>query len=227
MATTRTAASKVRLVLAATLMEPFFFPPEDPEDPEGVELAAALALAADGVAVAMPFTPPVTGPLSVSFVWELPIFIAAAMKASKVFPESGAFTDPTIPMPQWVACLQWYHMGFLSSVILMVNSLAVCKPESNPAGTLPLAARYVQGAAKEDWVTEWEAAELGNQKVTRVPFGALIFAGWNVKVLLKKTSTFIWPAESAGAEGAAAGAAEALEALEAAGAVFEVEEESP
>jgi len=81
-------------------------------------------------------------------------------------------------------------MGFESSVILIVKCFAVCKPESKPADTLPLAAKYVQGAAKEDWVTECETAEFGNQKVTNVPLEAVRLAGWKVKVLLKKTSTF-------------------------------------
>jgi len=52
------------------------------------------------------------------------------------------------------------NIRFESSVILIVKCFAVCKPESKPADTLPLAAKYVQGAAKEDWVTECETAEL-------------------------------------------------------------------
>lgn len=106
----------------------------------------------------------------------------------------------------------------------MVKCFPSCKPESNPAGVEPAAARYVHGASKEDWVTECERGELGNQKVTNVPFEAVMLAGWNVKVLLKATSMFFWPVVSAGAEGAAAGAAEEAAA---GGAVVDADPESP
>ena len=43
----------------------------------------------------------------------------------------------------------------LVSVTLMVKVAAVCKPESNPPGELPDAAKYVQGFSTDDWVTEW------------------------------------------------------------------------
>lgn len=41
-----------------------------------------------------------------------------------------------------------------SFVMLIVNWVAWVSPESNPAGALLFAARYVQGFAKEDCVTE-------------------------------------------------------------------------
>jgi len=52
-----TAANRTMPVLAATLIELFGF---------AVVVVAAAAVAVVGGAVAMPFTPPVTGPLSVS-----------------------------------------------------------------------------------------------------------------------------------------------------------------
>lgn len=42
----------------------------------------------------------------------------------------------------------------LVSVTLIVNVVASWSPESNPAGSLPFAARCVHGLAKDDCVTE-------------------------------------------------------------------------
>lgn len=170
--------------------------PEEPEPPE--EPPTSL----DGLAVATAFNPPVTAPWSDSVVSELPIALAADWNASNVFPEDGALILPTIPRPQCVTCLQWNQMGSVL-VMLIVNAEAVTRPESKPATELELlelAAKYVHGAANEDWVTEW-ARVPGNQKVTSVPTGAVILAGWNTKVPWKPTSTFICPDVSAGAEG--------------------------
>lgn len=38
--------------------------------------------------------------------------------------------------------------------MLIVNVFVSCRPESNPAELFELAARYVQGLANDDWVTE-------------------------------------------------------------------------
>jgi len=171
---------------------------EAPEEPEPEEPPTSL----DGLAVATAFKPPVTAPWSVSVVSEEPIAFAADRKLSNVFPEDGALILPTIPRPQCVTCLQWNQTGSVL-VTLIVNVEEVTRPESKPATELELlelAAKYVHGAPKEDWVTEC-ARELGNQKVTRVPTGAVILAGWNTKVPWKPTSTFICPDVSAGAEG--------------------------
>lgn len=87
-----------------------------------------------------------------------------------------------------------------SLVILIVNWVAWVNPESKPPPFPPEAARYVQGASKEDWVTEWEKplqqnkssislcsiygrvsqnTDVGKKNVTSVPFDAVMLAGWN------------------------------------------------
>jgi len=88
----------------------------------------------------------------------------------------------------------------------MVNCFESVNPESNPAVLFVDAARYVHGAAKELWVTEWSIPEFGNQNVMVVLFVAVKLAGWNVNVPWKPTSTLRWPVVSAGAEGTAAAA---------------------
>lgn len=98
-------------------------------------------------------------------------------------------------------------MGFVSSVIVIVNCLPVCRPESNPP-ELPLAAaRYVQGALKLDWVTEWLMGELGKKKLTFVPFGAEKLLGLKTNCAPAATLTLMLPAVLAGADGAAAAGA--------------------
>jgi len=118
-------------------------------------------------------------------------------------------------------------MGFVSSTILTVNCFALVKPESNPPSVLLVAAKYVQGAANDDWVTEWRAS--GKKKVTVEPLDAVMLAGWNVSVFEKATSTLKWPEVSAGAEGAAADAAVVADEAGAdeAGAAELDEDESP
>ena len=61
---------------------------------------------------------------------------------------------PTMPIPQWRICLQWNQIGAASFVMLMENWVPAVNPESKPPGLLSLAAKYVQGAAKDDCVTE-------------------------------------------------------------------------
>jgi hypothetical protein len=81
----------------------------------------------------------------------VPIATAAALKASKVFPDAGALILPTMPDPQCVACLQKYQMGFVS-VMLIEKVDEDNKLESKPAEALveAFAARYVHGFAKDD-----------------------------------------------------------------------------
>lgn len=122
---------------------------EDEEEPEPEEELEEPDMVV-GPAVAMPFTPPVTAPLSCSVTSLLPIFMAAAWKLSKVLPVFGALIEPTIPMPQWVICLQWNQIGWVLSVMFMVNCVPAVRPESKPPGDEPLAARKVQGSANED-----------------------------------------------------------------------------
>jgi hypothetical protein len=146
------ADSSTKPALATTFVALEAEPEPEPEDPP-----EEVPISLDGAAVATPFTPPVTAPWSVSTGALLPRAMAAAWKLEKVFPVAGALILPTIPRPQCETCLQWNQMGFVS-VILIVNVEEVTRPESNPAGELELlalAAKYVHGAANEDWVTEW------------------------------------------------------------------------
>jgi len=159
-----------------------------------------------GRAVATPWTPPVT-PAPVSVGALEPKAMAAAMKLSKVLPVAGALMLPTIPRPQCETCLQWNQMGWVS-VTLIVKLDEVTNPESKPAGVLALvlAAKYVHGLAKDDWVTEW-GMDAGKKKVTRVPTGAVIFAGLKTNFPLAPTSTPMVPAALVvGAEGTVAAA---------------------
>jgi len=107
-----------------------------------------------GVDVATAFTPPVTGPLSVTVCSFVPMAFAAAKKAAAVFPEEGALIEPTIPRPQCCCALQKNQIGAWSSVIVMVNCFEVCRPESKPPDEPLAAAKYVQGFANVDCVTE-------------------------------------------------------------------------
>lgn len=96
------------------------------------------------------------------------------------------------------------------SVTLIVNVEEETSPESNPATELELlafAARYVHGAANDDCDTECGTLD-GNQKVTKVPTGAVILAGLKTNFPWKPTSTLICPVVSAGAEGVTGGADE-------------------
>jgi hypothetical protein len=102
--------------------------------------------------------------------------------------------------------------------------LAFVKPESNPPSVLLVAARYVQGAANGDWVTEWEIGPAGKKKVTVEPLDAVMLAGWNVSVFEKATSMLKWPGVSGGADGAAPDAAVVADE---AGAAELDEDESP
>lgn len=183
---------------------------------DGLELAEAAAPAAPvaGEAVACALTPPLTKPLSPSLGSDEPMARAAALKASNVLPVAAALTDPTMPIPQCSCCLQWNQIGFESSVIVMVNTLPVCRPESNPPGAPLAAARKVQGAEKLDWVTEWATAELGKKKLTFVPFEAVKLLGLKTNLPWNATSTLTLPGVFAGAEGAAAAAAEVAEVPE-------------
>jgi hypothetical protein len=114
-------------------------------------------------------------------------------------------------------------------VIVIVNCAFVVKPESNPPEAPLVAARYVQGAANDDCVTEWATVTASeNQKVTVEPLEAVMLAGWKVSVFPKATSTLKWPGVSAGADGAAPDAAFVVDGVVAdeAGAELD-EEESP
>jgi hypothetical protein len=51
-------------------------------------------------------------------------------------------------------------------VTLIENWVPACNPESKPPGLPPLATKYVQGAAKEDCVTEWEMPLLKANRVS-------------------------------------------------------------
>ena len=94
----------------------------------------------------------------------------------------------------------------MSSVIFKVNSVPMVIPESNPAGSVSVAARGVHGLAKEDCTTEWGMpllcesrselfcygcimTYLGKKNVMMVPIGAVKLAGWKTKPSLKPTST--------------------------------------
>lgn len=140
----KSADNRTRLALPTILVALDFVPPELPDAP--VSLA--------GGAVAIPCTPPVTAPVSVS---EGPEKARAAVrKASYVLPVAGALILPTMPEAQCVGVLQWNQMG-LVSVTLIVNVAPVdTRPESKPPGVLAeaLATKYVHGCAKDDWVTE-------------------------------------------------------------------------
>jgi len=82
------------------------------------------------------------------------------------------------------------------------------RPESKPAGVLFVAAKYVQGAPKDDCDTECAKVEAGKKKVTMVPFEAVILLGLNVKLPFGATSILICPLVDGGAEGTVAGAVE-------------------
>jgi len=162
----------------------------------------------DGRAVATPWTPP-TAPGPVCDGALEPSAIAAAWNAANVLlPVVGALILPTIPRPQWDTCVQWNQMGCVS-VTLIVKIEDVTKPESKPAGdggfVVLSAARYVQGAANDDWVTEC-AREAGKKKLTMVPTGAVMLAGLKTKFPLKPTSTFMVPLLLGGADGVGGGA---------------------
>jgi len=78
-------------------------------------------------------------------------------------------------------------------------------PESNPPGFPPDAARYVHGAAKEDWETEW-GIPLEKKNVIIVPLGAVILAGSKESFCPRPTFTLMCPGVFAGADGALAAA---------------------
>jgi len=179
------------MAAAPSTKAPTLTPTLIPELGGGVAPGAALPVAV-GPRLATALNPPVTAPLSVSVASEEPIFTAAAWKAEKVLvPLVGALMLPTMPMPQCSTCLQWNQIGLVSSVIIMVNCFELVSPESNPAVLFADAARYVHGAWKELWVTEWSTPVFGNQKVTEVPFGAVISLGPNVKVEFSATLTLM------------------------------------
>jgi len=59
----------------------------------------------------------------------------------------------------------------------MEKIFPACRPESNPAGFPPDAAKYTQGLAKEPSVTECEIEPEGKMNVTVVPLLAVKFDG--------------------------------------------------
>jgi len=63
----------------------------------------------------------------------------------------------------------------------------------------------VQGASKDDCVTEW-AIPLGKKNVTTVPFGAVMLGGLYVSDWPEATSILICPGVLGGADGTFAGA---------------------
>lgn len=105
------------------------------------EVPVADAAAVDAEAVTVPFCA-----------------FAAAWNAPKLFgPVSIALTLKTIPEPQWLACLQYAHIGAVEfTVMLNVGKIVSVsetgwKPESKP--TWPLVdvdVRLRQGVAKLD-----------------------------------------------------------------------------
>jgi len=123
------------------------------DDEEVLELAEDADVAV-GVDVATAFTPPVTGPLSDTVCSFEPMAFAAAKKLAAVLPEDGALIEPTIPLPQCCDALQKNQTGSWSFVIVIVKSFEVCRPESKPADEPLAAAKYVQGFANVDCVTE-------------------------------------------------------------------------
>jgi hypothetical protein len=170
-------------------------------DPAAAEEPAAVPLERDlsapGVGEPKSVTPDGTGPTGAEAEAPIPTknpafcpgvpeeASAAAWKAVKVFPVTGALMAPTIPARQWgdgLSCWQKNQRGLESSVIVRfhsgVSETAVriwTQPESNPPSS------GWQGSLKVDCVTEWFPGTPVNWKLITVPFVALTLGGMNWK----------------------------------------------
>lgn len=126
------------------------------------------------------------------------IWIALALNASKEFAagSGGAFTENTIPLPQWPVCWHDTQIGLVSFTVNwkegneLFSEATGTKPESNPpeSGT--------HGSVNDTWVAVWFFG--WNMRFTTSPTFAVIFEGVYVRVPFKPTATSIVAARAAG-----------------------------